>query len=131
MAVTNKKRMPAGHAACLMCVLVFSCSGCVHVNNGQLLALAPLMQERSADPASWVWLWLGLGAAALAWALVTWRGARRRGGRDRAGQGAPLDREEMALYRTTHDSLSFLIKKRIRRTKVVPIDFLRRRKGRE
>ncbi len=131
MAFMIKKRIAGGHAACLTCVLVFSCSGCVHVTNGQLLALAPLMQERSVDPASWLWLWLGLSVSALVWAVVIWRGTRGRGGQDRAGQGAPLDREEMALYRTTRDSLSFLIKKRIRRTKVVDIGLLRRHRDRE
>lgn len=110
----------------LICVWL---SGCVHIGNDRLLALAPLMQETVTTQASWYWwLWLFVVAAVLAWALALWRRVKRKfHGQDRPGQAAPLDREEMALYRTTRDSLSFLIKKRLQRTKLIHIDFLRKR----
>lgn len=67
-----------------------------------------------------VWL-LTLGG--LAYGLERWRRAWRQ-----AGQGAPLDREDLALLRTARDALSFLVRKQAGRLKVLSLALRRRRR---
>jgi hypothetical protein len=66
--------------------------------------------------------WL-LTLGVLAYGLERWRRAWRE-----AGQGTPLDREDLALLRTARDALSFLVRKQTSRLKVLSLALHRQRR---
>lgn len=102
----------------------------MHITSGRLLAMAPLMQETTGGQTAGAWPWLALSAAILAGAIYILRGHARRNHEARQAANTPLEPEDMALYRTARDSLLFLLKRRLRRTKVIGLDLLRRNKKR-
>lgn len=109
---------------CVMC-------GCVYNPPGNFPALpgmdSPALPPVGEKGASWsIWFWLAL-ALLLVLAAVFGLGRRDDGRRGRGGP--PLSREELALYRTARDALSFLIKKRLRALRVVSLEAFRLRRG--
>ncbi|ADK86627.1 DNA repair protein RadC [Desulfarculus baarsii DSM 2075] len=77
------------------------------------------------DGGAWaIWFWLALALAAALAAIFGLGREERRG-----ALGPPLSREELALYRTAREALSFLIKKRLRALRVVSLEAFRLRRG--
>ncbi|MBI4798625.1 MAG: hypothetical protein HY794_07815 [Desulfarculus sp.] len=122
--------MMAGLA--LLAALVPLLLGCLHLReplerpNG--LDLPPLVSPGLGRglPGTASPLW-GLGAGALVlggvgYGLRRWRRAWRQ-----AGQGVPLDREDLALLRTAWDALGFLANKKMSGLKVVSLALHRQR----
>jgi len=129
LRITEKLR---GHlrkcGACLLPLLGGLASGCALVAPGPRPNLpgaeSPALPPVGEGGAWAIWFWLAL-ALALALAAIFGLGREER----RAALGPPLSREELALYRTAREALSFLIKKRLRAMGVVSLEAFRLRRG--
>ncbi|MBI5522912.1 MAG: hypothetical protein HY910_09800 [Desulfarculus sp.] len=108
--------------------------GCLHLREPlerpSGLDLPPLVSPALGRglPATASPLW-GLGAGVLilggvGYGLRRWRQAWRQ-----AGQGVPLDREDLALLRTARDAIGFLAHKKLNGLKVVSLALHRRRRS--